>query len=101
MDNRLTYCPLLAGPAPDLAVVRRDASQAPRWRASWRLNVRSLPTTQGVQLQQGAANTCAMAGIAMASSATQGGHIAATRGVHVTDMKFSTRLGPPPTSPPV
>jgi hypothetical protein len=101
MDNRLTYCPLLAGPAPDLAVVRRDAPQAPRWRASWRLNVRSLPTTQGVQLQQGAADPYAMAGIAMASNATQGGHIAATRGVHVTDMKFSTCLGPPPTSPPV
>ena len=100
MDIRLTYCPLPAGPAPDLAVVRR-ATQARRWRASWRLNVRSVPTTQGVQLQQGAADAYAMARIATAINATQGAHIAANRGVHVTDMKFSTRLGPPPTSPPV
>jgi hypothetical protein len=100
MDIRLTSCPLPAGPEPALAVVRR-ATQAPRWRGSWRLNGRSLPTTQGAQLQQGAADAYAMARIATAINATQGGHIAANRGVHVTDMKFSTRLGPPPTSPPV
>jgi hypothetical protein len=101
MDNRRMYGPLLAGPAPDLAVVRGDAPEAPRWRACRRLNARSLPATHGVQLRQGAADAYDMSGIAMATMARQGGHNAAIRGVYVTDTKFSTRLGPPPTSPPV
>ena len=101
MDNRLTHCPLLAGPAPDLALVRGDAVEALRWRASWRLNARSLPATHGAQLRQGAADGYDMSGIALATMAPQGGHIAAIRAVHVTDTKFSNRLGPPPISPPV
>jgi hypothetical protein len=101
MDNRYTYCPLLAVPTPDHPVVPGDATQDPRWRATWRLNGRSLSGTQGVQLQQGVADAYAMSRSATALQATQGGHIAGARGVHVTDTKFSTRLGPPPTSPPV
>lgn len=101
MDNRHTYCQLLAVPAPDRPAVPGYASQEPRWRATWRLNARSLSATQGVQLQQGVADAYAMSRSATAMQATQGGRIAGTRGVHVTDTKFSTRLGPPPTSPPV
>lgn len=101
MDNRNMYCSPLAGPAPDLSVVPGNATQDPRWRATWRLHARSLPATHGVQLQQGVADAYAMSTSAIAMQATQGGHIAAARGVHVTDTKFSTRLGPPPISPPV
>lgn len=101
MDNPRTYCPLQAVPAPDLAVVGRGPTEAPRWRTSWRFDVRSLPGMHGVQLRQGAADAYAMSGIAMATKASQGGHLAATSGVLVTDTKFSTRLGPPPISPPV
>jgi hypothetical protein len=101
MDNPCTYCLLLAVPSPDLAVVSPGGTEAPRWRTSWRFDVRSLPAMHGVQLRQGAADAYDMSGIAMATKATQGGHIAANRGVLVTDTKFSTRLGPPPISPPV
>ena len=101
MDNRHMYSPLLADPAADLSVAPGHASQDPRRRATWRLNARSLPVTQGVQLHQGVADACAMSSSATEMQATQGGHIAGARGVHVTDTKFSTRLGPPPTSPPV
>jgi hypothetical protein len=62
---------------------------------------RSLPATEGFQLLQGEADVYAMSKSATAMQATQGGCIAGARGVHVTDTKFSTRLGPPPTSPPV
>ena len=101
MDNGHMYCALLAGPAPDLPVVPGNATPDLRWRATWRLNARSLPAMPRVQLQQGVADAYAMSRSAMATQATQGGHIAAARGVHVTDTKFSTRLGPPPISPPV
>lgn len=101
MDNRNMYCPLLAGPTPDLPEVPGNATQDPRWRATWRLHARSLLATPGVQLQHGVADAYAMSRSAMATQATQGGHIVAARGVHVTDTKFSTRLGPPPISPPV
>jgi hypothetical protein len=101
MDNRHMYCQLLAVPAPDRPAVPGYAIQEPRWRATWRLNARSLPATQGIQLQQGVADAYAMSRSATAMQATQGGHIAGTRGVHVTDTKFSTRLGPLPPSPPV
>jgi hypothetical protein len=101
MDNGHVYCTLLAVPAPDLPLVPGHAIQQPRWHATWPLNARSLPATQGVQLHQGATDAYAMSRSAMAMQATQGGHIAEARGVHVTDTKFSTRLGPPPISPPV
>jgi hypothetical protein len=101
MVNRHMHCLLLANPTPDLPVVPGQAAQEPRWRATWRLNARSLPATEGVQLLQGEADVYAMSRSATAMQATQGGCIAGARGVHVTDTKFSTRLGPPPTSPPV
>lgn len=101
MDNRTMYCPLLAGPTPDLPVLPGNATQDPRWRATCRLLARSLPGMPGIQLQQGVADAYAMSRSATATQATQGGHIAAARGVHVTDTKFSNRLGPPPISPPV
>jgi hypothetical protein len=101
MDNRPMYCLLLAVPAPDLPGVPGNAVQEPRWRATWHLNARPVPPTQGVQLHQGVTDAYAMSRSAMAMQATQGGHIAGARGAYVTDTKFSTRLGPPPTSPPV
>ena len=101
MVNRNMYCLLLANPTPDLPVVPGHATQELRWRATWRHNARSLPATLGVQLLQGEGDLHAMSTSATAMQATQGGCIAGARGVYVTDTKFSTRLGPPPTSPPV
>ena len=101
MNNRQMYSQLPSSAAPELPVLPGNATQDPRWRATWRLNARSLSATYRVQLQQGVADAYAMSSSAMATQATQGGDIAAARGVHVTDTKFSTRLGPPPTSPPV
>ena len=92
MVNRHMHRLLLANPTPDLPVVRGHAAQEPRWRATWRLNARSLPATDGVQLLQGEADVYAMSRSATAMQASQGGCSAGARGVHVTDTKFSTMV---------
>ena len=84
----------------DLALLDSGIREQSQWPATnpGAAGIRLL-TANGVQLQQGA-DTYAMSTMAMATKAIQGDHIA-VGGVHVTDIKFFNRLGPPPLSPPV
>jgi hypothetical protein len=86
----------------DLAVLASGDQQLSAWPATNRrlVGVRFLSALNGVQLQRRGADAYAMSAMAAATTAVQGDRIA-VRDVHVTDTKFSTRLGPPPLSPPV
>ncbi len=63
-------------------------------------DVHSPRTVNGVRLQWRGVGVYAMSDQPTATTAAQGDRIAVSD-VHVTDNKFSTRLGPPPLSPPV
>ena len=83
----------------DLALLDSGSTEQSQWPAT---NPRpagvSLLTASRVQLQR-RADAYAMSSMAMANTATQGDHTLG--GVHVTDINFLNRLGPPLLSPPV
>jgi hypothetical protein len=102
MDNISNSRQLPSWRPGDLAVLNCVVRQLWQWPAANRqpVGVRILSVASGVQLQRRGANAYAMWTMATASLEMQGGRIAASD-VHVTDTKFSTRLGPPPLRPPV
>jgi hypothetical protein len=102
MVNTSSYWQLPSWRQRDLAMLDHRALQLWQWPAANRqpVGVRTIIAANGVQLLGRGTNAYAMSTMAAATKAMQGDYTAAD-GVHVTDTKFSTRLGPPPDSPPV
>jgi hypothetical protein len=100
MEHTSRTWQLPSGRPRDLALLDSGIREQSQWPATnpGAAGIRLL-TANGVQLQRGA-DAYAMSTMAMATKAIQGDHIA-VGGVHVTDIKFFNRLGPPPLSPPV
>jgi hypothetical protein len=100
MVNTSSYWQLPSWRQRDL--VNHRPLQLWQWPAENRqpVGVRTIIAANAVQLLGRGTNAYAMSTMATATKAMQGDHTAAN-GVHVTDTKFSTRLGPPPDSPPV
>jgi hypothetical protein len=81
----------------DRGIQSTECQQLWRWRASdaQLAVVRSLAA--GIQVRHAAVDAYRMP--ASANNPTQGVRIAMSGAAHVTNTKFSTRLGPPPDRP--
>jgi hypothetical protein len=85
----------------DLALPDRGSrEQSQRPATNLRLAGDRPLTADAAELQRGAGGY-AMSSMAMAAKAVQGDRAAIVGGVHVTDITFLYRLGPPLLRPPV